>query len=158
MAASPFIEELWFWSGEADGFENKFFVFDRASGQAPSTGTARFRESPRRYAEVVPRARQLGTERRAIVAFPAQIDGRRKYVQLQLGFDGPNRDRVTRLLGFMVDAEELRTTFFPSLIQRRLANVQQPVGFPPLELYLADGDGNAGDGLRATAELDVVRR
>jgi signal transduction histidine kinase len=43
----------------------------------------------------------------------------------------------------MVDAEELRTKYFPSLIQKRLATVQQPIGFPPLELYLADDDGVA---------------
>ena len=65
-------------------------------------------------------------------------------MQLQLGFEGPNRERVTRILGFMVDAEELRTKYFPSLIERRLATVQQPIGFPPLELYLTDGDGRRG--------------
>src|SRR5262245_34476639 len=31
MSASPFIEELWFWSEEADGVEDRFLVFDRAS-------------------------------------------------------------------------------------------------------------------------------
>ena len=144
MSASPFIEELWFWSEEAQGFENKFLVFDRTSlhNPAPDVG-ARFRESSPRFAEIVPKAKQLGAERRAIVLFPAQIDGRRKYIQLQLGFEGDRRERVTRLLGFMVDAEELRSQYFPSLIQRRLANVQQPVGFPPLELYLADAEGAA---------------
>jgi signal transduction histidine kinase len=142
MAASPFIEELWFWSEQAEGFEDRFFVFDRASLQTEATDIdRRFHVSPARHAQIVPQARQLGTQQRAIVAFPATIDGRTKYVQLQLGFDGPNRDRVLRFLGFMVDAEELRTKYLPSLIERRLANVQQPIGFPPLELYLADGDG-----------------
>jgi signal transduction histidine kinase len=144
MLASPFIEELWFWSEEAEGYENRFLVFDRASlRREPTVPMARFQESPQRYSEVVLKAKQLGAERRAIVLFPAHIDGRRKYVQLQLGFEGPNRDRVTRLLGFMVDAEELRTQYFPTLIRRRLANVQQPIGFPALELYLADGEGKA---------------
>jgi signal transduction histidine kinase len=144
MSASPFIEELWFWSEEAAGFENKFLVFDRASMRhQPPDAAPRFRESSQRHGQIVPRAKALGVERRAIVLFPAQIDGRRKYIQLQLGFESDRRERVTRLLGFMVDADELRTTYFPSLIQRRLATVQQPVGFPPLELYLADTEGKA---------------
>ncbi|HUE88930.1 MAG TPA: HAMP domain-containing sensor histidine kinase [Vicinamibacterales bacterium] len=144
MAASEFIEELWFWSETGTGVEDRFFVFDRASLHTPvSDGDRRFRESPTRHQQVVPKARALGAERRAIVAFPAEIDGRKKYVQLQLGFEGPNRERVTRLLGFMVDAEELRTVYFPSVIERRLASVQQPIGFPPLDLYMTDAVGSA---------------
>ena len=48
--------------------------------------------------------RTLGAEQRAIVAFPAVIDGRPKYVQVQLRWEGPERRRVTSFLGFMVDA------------------------------------------------------
>jgi signal transduction histidine kinase len=142
MSASEFIEELWFWSEEAEGYENKFLVFDRASLHTqPADIDRRFHESPARFVQIVPAARKLGAERRAIVAFPTTIDGRKKYVQLQLGFEGPTRERVTRLLGFMVDAEDLRTKYFPAMIQRRIAHVQQPIGFPPLDLYLTDGTG-----------------
>lgn len=142
MAGSPFIEELWLWSETTDGYEDQFLVFSRERLQRePASSKHRFYVSPERHQQIVPMARELGMQRRAIVAFPTVVDGRRKYVQLQLGFDGPNRDRVTRLLGFMVDAEELRTSYFPKLIQRRLASVQQPIGFPPLELYLADDAG-----------------
>jgi hypothetical protein len=142
MTASPFIEELWLWSETTTGFEDQFFVFDRASLQTPPTdGDGRFHRSETRHRQVVPKARELGRERRAIVAFPTVIDGRKKYVQLQLGFQGLNRERVTRLLGFMVDAEELATKYFPSIIGRRLASVQQPIGFPSLDLYMTDGDG-----------------
>lgn len=142
MTANPFIEELWLWSENAEGHEDRFYVFDRSSlAMTPGEPDRRFHVSGERHDQIVPVARTLGEQRRAIVAFPMVIDGRKKYVQLQLGFLGPNRERVQRLLGFMVDAEELRTEYFPSLIRRRLANVQQPVGFPPLEVYLADGDG-----------------
>ncbi len=142
MAANEFIEELWFWSETARGSEDKFFVFDRASLRTqPNDSDRRFHESPLRHSQIVDKARALGAERRAIVAFPAEIDGRKKYVQLQLGFDGPNRERVTRLLGFMVDADQLRTQYFPAAIQRRLASVQQPIGFPPLDLYLTTEAG-----------------
>jgi signal transduction histidine kinase len=142
MAANEFIEELWFWSEVAEGYEDKFLVFDRASLQTqPSVGDQRFHESPTRLAQIVPLARKLGGERRAIVAFPLVVDGREKYVQLQLGFVEPTRERVVRLLGFMVDREELRNVYFPALIKRRLAHVQQPIGFPPLEVHLMDGRG-----------------
>jgi signal transduction histidine kinase len=144
MAASEFIEELWFWSESAEGYENKFLVFDRASLHTqPADSDRRFHDSPHRHTQIIPLVRQLSTQRRSIVAFPATIDGRKKYVQVQLGWDGPNRDRAVRLLGFMVDAEELRTKYFPGLIQKRLATVQQPIGFPPLEIYLADDEGTA---------------
>jgi signal transduction histidine kinase len=159
MAASEFIEELWLWSEETDGYEDKFLVFDRASLHTqPGDSDRRFHESTTRHAQVVPLARKLGAERRAIVAFPTTIDGRKKYVQLQLGFEGINRERVTRLLGFMVDAEELRTEYFPAMIARRLANVQQPIGFPPLELYMANGAGepitSSGDAPTSTVFVD----
>jgi len=144
MTASPFIEELWLWSEDgANDNANEFLVFDRASMKTPNAGGSRgrFRASPTRHQQVVMKARQLGAQRRAIVMFPAIIDDRAKYVQLQLGFEGPNRERVTRLLGFMVDAEELRTRYFPGVVARRLAEVQQPIGFPPLALSLADEPG-----------------
>jgi signal transduction histidine kinase len=85
------------------------------------------------------------------------VDGRKKYVQLQLGWDTPNRDRAVRLVGFMVDAVELRTRYFPTLIENRLATVQQPIGFPPLELHLADGEGSPivpGDNRGASTFVD----
>lgn len=163
MAGSPFIEELWLWSELAIGHEDVFFVFRRSDLRVPVEKTGqghRFVVSPERHAEIVPLARKMGVQRRAIVAFQTTIDGRRKYVQLQLGFDGPNRDRVTRLLGFMVDAEELRDEYFPALIRRRMASVQQPVGFPPLEIYLVDGSGRpvAPAGSPAPAAVFVDER
>jgi len=36
----------------------------------------------------------------------------------------------------------LRTVYFPSLLARRLSTVQQLHAFPPLELYLVDGEGH----------------
>jgi signal transduction histidine kinase len=142
MAASEFIDELWFWAEGSDGTNDQFLVFDRASLHTQATDTdRRFHSSPARHGQVIPHVRRLATQRRSIVAFPATVDGRKKYVQLQLGWDGPNRDRAVRLVGFMVDAEDLRTKYFPALVERRLATVQQPIGFPPLELYLADGEG-----------------
>jgi signal transduction histidine kinase len=119
----------------------KFYVFDHNSMNETALD-ARFRESPGRQAEVLPLVRGLANpQRRAIVAFQAVIGGRPKYVQIQQRFRGPERQRVSSFVGFMVDAENLRKTYFPGLIQKRLAAVQQPTGFPPIELYMLDGDG-----------------
>ena len=163
LAASPFIEELWLWFEGTQEQSEKFYVFDRASLTLP-TPTAdqpaqkRFRESSARRAQLVPMLLALSKQRRAIVAFPAVIDGRPKYVQVQLRFT-PNRDRVLGFLGFMVDAEHLRTVFFPSLIQRRLANVQQSIG-SPLELYVLDAEGRpvTAPGASPTSSVFVDER
>ncbi len=142
LAGSPFIEELWLWNENPEGRLDKFLVYDRASLQAPAGAfEQRFRESPSRLAQLVPMLRVMGEQRRAIVAFPAVIDGRHKYVQVQLRFPPENRDYITGFLGFMVDAEHLRSVYFPGIIQKRLAEVQQLAGFPPLEVYMLDGNG-----------------
>ncbi|HXG87878.1 MAG TPA: HAMP domain-containing sensor histidine kinase [Vicinamibacterales bacterium] len=143
LTANPFIQELWLWSENADQHSNKFYVYDRGVSLKAPAGALdqRFREMPARATQMLPLVRTIAGEARSIVAFPAVIDGRNKYVQLQLGWDGPERQRVVRLLGFMIDVDYLRTVYFPSLLQRRLSTVQQLKAFPPLELYLVDGDG-----------------
>jgi signal transduction histidine kinase len=142
LTLSPFIEELWVWSENAVERSNKLYVFDRASLNMPDGAIdARFRESPQREAQLLPVLRQFATQRRAIVAFSIDIDGRKKYAQVQLRFRGPERQRLSSFVGFIVDAEYLRTTYFPSLLQKRLGSVQPPTGFPPLQLHLVDGDG-----------------
>ena len=116
-------------------------MFDHTSMDEPVV-EKRFRESASRQAQVLPLVRGLANpQRRAIVAFQAVIDGSPKYIQIAAAF--PRSGTAARLsfVGFMVDAGHLRTTYFPSLIQKRLAAVQQPTGFPAIELYIMDGDG-----------------
>jgi signal transduction histidine kinase len=168
LADSPFIEELWVWSENVERPDalvvergnartpmpqspsrtEKFFVFDRASLEAaPGAIGQRFRESPERMAQVLPLVRALANpQRRAIVAFSATIDGRLKYIQIQQRFRGPERQRVSSFVGFMVDDGFLRSNYFPSLVQKRLAAAQQPTGFPPLELFILDNEGRQLNG------------
>jgi signal transduction histidine kinase len=162
LAESPFIEEIWVWSeyaveqpeGEIGEPNEKFLVFDHDSLKMPKTATEeRFRESPVRRAQVMPIVREVAAQRRAIVAFPMTIDGRQKYVQIQLRFRGPDRQRISSFIGFMVDAGYLRSAYFPGLVRKRLDAVQQPAGFPPLELTLIDGDGVAIDGRSPNARF-----
>lgn len=142
LKESPFIDEFWIWSENSATRANTWFVFDRASlNERPDDLARRFRPSPERERQFMERLRELGIERRAIVAFPATIDGRLKYVQVQLRFTQPARARVTSFLGFSVDAERLRSVHLPALIEGRLASIQQPTGFPSLHATLLDHQG-----------------
>ncbi|MEW6322176.1 MAG: HAMP domain-containing sensor histidine kinase [Acidobacteriota bacterium] len=139
LAGSPFIEELWLWS---ETHADDWLVYDHRSLLEPADAVERrFRRAPERLAALLPRVRELSAQKRAIVAFPATVDGRQKYIQVQMRFESIARERMTSFVGFSVDAERLRTEFFPALLEARLAAVQQPTGFPPLQLNLVDGHG-----------------
>ena len=142
LVESPFIDEVWVWSESSPDRANRWLVFDRASLHEPAGAVdRRFRDAPHRMEALMPRLRQFATERRAIVAFAAEIDGRAKYVQVQLRFTQPARDRLTSFQGFVVDAERLRTVHLPGVVNQRLASVQQPTGFPLLRATLVDDQG-----------------
>ena len=102
------------------------------SGRIPVIGAA-----------LLPRLRELMKLRMAIVAFTQDINGRKHYVQAQLRWEGPARDRMTSVIAFAVDAEKLRTQLIPSVLRDWLASVQQPSGFPHLETEVLDEDGAA---------------
>jgi signal transduction histidine kinase len=143
LVASPFVDEFWVWSEIAANRPGTWYIFDRASLERDREQTdERFRAAPERLEQLMPFLREIATERRAIVSFPATIDGREKYVQVQLRFRGPERDHVSSLVGFAVDAERLRAVHLPALVRRRLAMVQQPTGFPALQVWLSDGAGH----------------
>jgi signal transduction histidine kinase len=142
LRESPFIDEFWVWSENSPERPTQWYVFDRASLEEPAGAVGRrFKLSPTRESELMPRLREMGKERRAIVAFTQTLDGRLKYVQVQMRFNGPSRERFTSLLGFAVDAERLKTVHLPALIEQRMAAVQQPTGFPPLRTTLVDDRG-----------------
>src|ERR687896_793012 len=87
------------------------------------------------------RLHEIGATRRAIVAFTETINGRPHYVQAQLRFEGPARDRMTSVVAFAVDAEKLRTRYLPSVMRDWMTTVQQPTGFPHLETVVLDETG-----------------
>jgi len=142
LRESPFIDEFWVWSENSVERANQWYVFDRASLDAPALAIdRRFKPSEAREKVLMPMLREMAKERRAIVAFTAMLDGRQKYVQVQMRFNGPSRERFTSLLGFAVDAERLKKIHLPALIDHRMASVQQPTGFPPLGATLLDDQG-----------------
>jgi signal transduction histidine kinase len=141
LTESPFVESFYVWS-ERGPNSQKWLVFDNASKTLPIGDISqRFREDRRLGAKLLARFQELLETRRAIVAFTETINGRPHYVQAQLRFEGPARERVTSVLAFAVDAEKLRTEYIPQVLRDWVATVQQPSGFPPLETEVLDEAG-----------------
>jgi signal transduction histidine kinase len=140
LAESPFVESFFFWT-EVGPQANKWLVFDESSKALPSGARERFREDKVVGDRLLRRLRELVKTKRAIVAFTETINGRPHYVQAQLRWEGPARERMTSVIAFAVDAERLRTQFIPAVLRDWLASVQQPSGFPHLETEVLDEDG-----------------
>src|SRR5262245_51393234 len=102
---SPFVESFFVWT-ERGPRSNQWLVFDRSSTQDPSDSIEHhFREDRPLGQKLLARLRELVETRRAIVAFTETINGRPHYVQAQLRFEGPARERMTSVVAFAVDAE-----------------------------------------------------
>jgi signal transduction histidine kinase len=140
LTESPFVESFYVWT-ERGPMSNRWLVFDRTSKMATSSIEQRFREDKVIGARLLKRLRELVDTRRAIVAFTEEVNGRKHYVQAQLRFEGPARDRMTSVVAFAVDAEKLRMQFIPSVMRDWMTSVQQPTGFPHLETVVLDEAG-----------------
>lgn len=141
LVESPYVTTFFVWT-ERGPHGNKWLAYDQQSLALPAGNVeARFREDDVFGAKLLPRLRQLVKNRMAIVAFTELINGRKYYVQAQMRFESFARERMTSVVGFAVDAERLRTDFIPAVLRDRLANVQQPVGFPSLEAAVLAEDG-----------------
>src|SRR5688500_6422918 len=141
LTESPFVESFYVWT-ERGPMSNRWLVFYRRSNLATSAPLEhRFREDKVIGDRLLKRLRELVDTRRAIVAFTEVLNGRKHYVQAQLRFEGPARDRMTSVVAFAVDAEQLRMQFIPSVMRDWMTSVQQPTGFPHLETVVLDEDG-----------------
>ena len=141
LKESPFVDAFFIWT-ERGHLANKWIAFDHDTDAQPADDLhRRFREDPVFGAKLLPRLRELVKMRMAIVAFTEEINGRKYYVQAQLRFESFARERMTSVVALAVDAEKLRTQFIPALLRERMANVQQPVGFPPLAVAVLQEDG-----------------
>jgi signal transduction histidine kinase len=131
FVAAPFIRRFYAWSDETKDHRDELLVFNQ--------GSQEFETDVPEASLLVRRFHELAREKRAISVFEATIDGRRTYFQAQLRFTFPARDRMTSFVAFRIDAERLRTEFFPSLIAERVRRVEGPTGFPPLTVTALDG-------------------
>lgn len=143
LIESPFIDAFYLWTAEAKGHPlgGRWLTYDRTSAEPGSAPVSRFRDAPAAEARLLPQLQQLSSLQRAIVAFSDTIDGREYYIQAQLRWSSPSRERLTSLMAFAVDAARLRAEFFPRLVDTRLTALQQPTGFPPLRILLDDDEG-----------------
>jgi signal transduction histidine kinase len=150
----PFIEAVFVENLEASPFVEAFYVYSevtppRHAGRllmidrqppVPSeiAVSSRFREDPDVAAALVPRIKELARQRRAIVLFKTTLEGREKYIQVQVRWNNAARDVMTSFLAVAVDVERLRTEYFPNLLRAELAGISGPTGFPPLVATLLD--------------------
>jgi signal transduction histidine kinase len=142
LEQSPFVEAFYVWSAVSLQQANTMLVYNRDSLADDSADLdRRFRDAPGVAAVILPRLQQLLEHKRAIVAFPATIGGRRKYVQIQLRFPSADRDTFSSFIALVVDAEAIRTVHLPAMMKARLATVQHLGGFPQLDLSLRDAKG-----------------
>ena len=130
LTESPFVESFFVWTEVGPQREQVAGVRpgqQRAADRRAASGSARTRCSARSCSR---RLQELVQTRRAIVAFTENINGRPHYVQAQLRFEGPARERMTSVLAFAVDAEKLRTRFIPQVLRDWLAIDAAAVGIP----------------------------
>ena len=142
LEESPFVEAFYVWSAVSPEARDRLLVYNRDSLAEQSRDLERrFRDAPGVGAVLLPRLQELIEHKRTIIAFPATIGGRRKYVQVQARYSTASRDTMSSLVGLVVDAEDIRTKHLPEVMRRRLAAVQHLGGFPQLDLTLRDGKG-----------------
>jgi signal transduction histidine kinase len=130
LAKSGFVTRLYVWSAATDEHRDELLAMDRTHGG--------FYASPPETEALLARIRAFAPRKRAIVAFEMMLDGRPAYVQAQLRFVFPSRDRLTSFVAFAVDAQQLRQDYFPALLQTKLKAWQTPTGFPPLVVTVLD--------------------
>ena len=140
LKESPFVDAFFVWT-ERGPLAHQWIKYDHTTESLPADSIARFQEDKLFGARLLPRLQELVKMRMAIVAFTEEINGRKYYVQAQLRFESFARERMTSVVALAVDAEKLRTQFVPALLRERLANLQQPVGFPPLAVAVLAEDG-----------------
>ena len=143
-----FISAYYVWSDETNVDRDEVLTFDRE--------THEFVANPPEGAALLAEVRGFAPRKRAIVAFPTTIRGRRYYVQVQLRFVEPSRDRMTSFVAFAVDAERLRAEYFPQFLAARMRDVQGPTGFPPLAVSMVDDSGRVVFPADGKAALTVV--
>ncbi|HKB11437.1 MAG TPA: HAMP domain-containing sensor histidine kinase [Vicinamibacterales bacterium] len=132
LDSEPFLTRLYVWSDETLAHRGEVLSYDRDHRE--------FRTDAPEAALVLKRFRELAPLKRAISLFETTIDGRLSYFQAQLRFEFPARDRLTSFVAVRVDAEKLRTDFFPAFIESKMKAVEGPFGFPPITASVIDGN------------------
>jgi signal transduction histidine kinase len=148
LDTDPFVDGFYVWSDATIEHRDDLLSFDR--------DTRRFVTNPPETALLLDQFRAMAPAQRAIAVFEAPLNGRATYFLGQLRFTFPSRDRMTSFVALRVDAERLRTTFIPQVVAKRLAKVEGPTGFPPLDVTVLDNDQRVVVPAGATAPTRFV--
>jgi signal transduction histidine kinase len=148
LIAQPYVGRYYVWSDVTVEHRDELLAYDRETHQ--------FRSGVPEGALLVQRFRELASEKRAISVIEATIDGRRTYVQAQLRFTFPSRDKLTSFVAFSVDAERLRADYFPNFIAAKLTTVKGPSGFPALSVTVLDSGNRVIFPANGTASTTFV--
>ncbi len=130
---SSFVSRFYVWSDATDQYRGQVLAYDRREPD--------FEIDPPESAALVEKVKELAVQKRAPIVFTMTDEGREFYVQAQLRFTYPSRDRLTSFVAFSVDAARLREEFFPALLAPRAHAWPAPTGFPPLVVTLLDDHG-----------------
>jgi signal transduction histidine kinase len=130
LDSEPFVDGFYVWSEATSEHYNEVLGFDREN--------RRFVVNPPEGELLLAQFHAMAPAQRAIAVFQAKRNGRETYYLGQLRFTFPSRDRMTSFVALRVDAERLRTTFIPQIVAKRLAKVEGPTGFPPLNVIVLD--------------------
>ncbi len=130
LDTEAFVDGFYVWSDATVEHRDDVLSFDRE--------TRHFVTNPPETALLLAQFHAMAPAQRAIAVFEAPLNGRSTYFLGQLRFTFPSRDRMTSFVALRVDAERLRTTFIPQLVAKRLASVDGPTGFPPLNVTVLD--------------------
>ncbi len=130
---SAFVTRFYVWSDETDQHRGQLLAYNRREPD--------FEINPPESTVLVDKVRELSAQKRAPIVFTMTDAGREYYVQAQLRFTYPSRDRLTSFVAFSVDAQSLRSEFFPALLATRAHAWPAPTGFPPLVVTLIDDQG-----------------
>ena len=143
LEESPFVEAFYVWSSVSRRARRARCSSTTATAWPTSRATSTCASATRRAWPrwSLPRLQQLLEHKRAIVAFPATIGGRKKYVQAQLRFPNADRHRDRQLRRPGGRRRRPAPVHLPALMKARLATVQHLGGFPQLDLTLRDPVG-----------------
>jgi signal transduction histidine kinase len=130
LELEPFVDRFYVWSDVGQEHRGEVLAYDRV--------THGFHAGAKEASLMVRRFRELSKQKRAISVFEETVDGRRTYFQAQIRFVTPAREQMSSFVALRVDAERLRTEYFPAFLAEKLKNVEGPIGFPPLVVSLVD--------------------
>ena len=132
LAASPFVERFFIWSDVASEtrYRDQVLAYDWNSHAFKPAGVE--------GADMLQRVRDLAPEKRAIEAFETTTNGRRKYVQVQVRYVYPSRDRLTSFVALTVDVDRFRNEYFATVLMPRLTASDNLTAFPPLVVTVID--------------------